>query len=123
MRLVVVTAFLMVALTAGCGKRSDVRVVSSPYSSGKSHTEPVVYNGKPYNVAFTYRASGDVYDVTVSGKGGRPLGGKAGDRKIVEQIATSTVRHYACSGSKKGRVVPGTPRHNGNKWSLQARCV
>ncbi len=112
-----------VLVLAACQTQNNVRVVSSPYSSGKTHTEPVVYNGKPYNVGFTYRASRDAYDITVSGKNGRALGGSEGDRKIVEQIGSSTVRHYACPSSKKGRIVPGSSRHTGNKWQMQAKCV
>ncbi len=112
-----------VAVLAACQTRSNVRVVSSPYSSGKTHTEPVVFNGKPYTVGLTYRAQRDAYDVTVSGQNGRALGGTDGDRKIVEQIGSSTVRHYACPSSKKGRIVPGSSRHTGKNWLMQAKCV
>ncbi|MGI9463287.1 MAG: hypothetical protein ACR2OM_05080 [Aestuariivirgaceae bacterium] len=123
MRPIAVIAMLMVVLAGGCTKTNNVNVVSSPYSSGKTHTEPVVFNGKPYNVGFTYRATQDAYDVTVAGKGGRALGGGDGDRKIVEQIGSSTVRHFACAGSKKGRIVPGSARPAGDKWQMQAKCA
>ncbi len=113
---------IVVAVLVGCTKTNNVRVVSSPYSSGKTHTEPVVFNGKPYDVGLTYRATQDAYDVTVAGQGGRALGGDEGDRKIVEQIGSSTVRHFACSGSTKSRIVPGTARHSGDKWQMQAKC-
>ena len=123
MRSIVISVAIALALAGGCGKQSDVRVVSSPYSSGETHTEPVVFNGRPYTVAFAFKASDDAYDVTVAGKNGRPLGGQEGDRKIVEQIASSTVRHFACPDSKKGRIVPGSTKHVGDKWQMRARCA
>jgi hypothetical protein len=109
------------AALGGCGKERAINVVSSPYESGVAHSEPVFYNGRHYQVGFAFNASANAYDMTVSGKG-RALGGEAGDRKIVESIATSTVRHFACSGGQKGYVVAGTTRHTGSAWSLQTRC-
>ena len=118
----VILVALILAAAVGCEKRQDVNIVSSPYATGKTHTEPVVFNGKWYDVAFTFKASANLYDVDVSGKGGRPLGGGDGDRKIVEQIGTSTVRHFACRDSQKARLVPGSSRHAGTRWQMQARC-
>ncbi len=118
--LVLITATL---LLAACEKKAEVQTVSSLYRSGETQSQPVIYNGKPYTVGFTYRSAGDHYDVTVAGKGGRALGGKDGDRKIVEQIGSSTVRHYACRDSQKGRILPGSSRHTGKKWHMQAKCV
>ena len=108
---------------SGCDKQNNVQTTTSLYRNGETQTQPVIYNGKPYRVGFTFRSATNLYDVTVSGKGGRPLGGKDGDRKIVEQIASSTVRHYACRDSQKGRILPGTAQHSGKKWRMQARCV
>ena len=93
-------------LAACASQKNAVMVVSSPYQSGQRHTEPVFYNGKHYEVSFTFNAVANVYDMTVSGGGGRPLGGTAGDRKTIESIAASAVRHFACPERQKGSCRP-----------------
>jgi hypothetical protein len=109
---------------AACeGSKPDARIVSvPPVNDSVAHSEPVYYNGKHYKVDFKYSRPLNAFAVKVSGKG-RSLGGGEGDRKIVEQIAISAVRHFACPSRSKGQVVPGTTRHTGSTWELQARCV
>lgn len=109
------------ALT-GCDKAPAAKIVSQPQQPDVSRSEPVNYNGKHYTVDFAYSRTQNAYQVKISGKG-RLLGGEDGDRKIVEQIAVSAVRHFACPDRAKGQVVPGTTRHTGSAWELQARCV
>jgi hypothetical protein len=111
---------LGVAATA-CQEKPAVPVVASPYADGAQHTEPVVYNGRPYEVSFRFDAAAKHYEVTVAGKG-RKIGATAGDRQIVEQIAASTVRHFACPTGQRGEIVPGSVRHAGDGWAMQARC-
>ncbi|MGE0210496.1 MAG: hypothetical protein AB7S41_02275 [Parvibaculaceae bacterium] len=106
---------------AACDKPA-ARIVSQPQQPDVSHSEPVYYNGKHYMVDFAFSRPQNAYQVKVSGKG-RSLGGEEGDRKIIEQIAISAVRHFACPDRAKGQVVPGTTRHTGSAWQLQARCV
>lgn len=109
---------------AGCDSpRPEARIISAPPGDEKvSHSEPVFYNGKHYKVDFKYSRDLNAYAVKVTGKG-RSLGSTEGDRKIVEQIALSTVRHFACPSRFKGQVVPGTSKHTGSAWEMQARCV
>lgn len=115
---------LVLLVLAGCQQQpKNLNIVSSPYSDGVRHTEPVFYNGKNYTVSFAFAASRNAYDVTVAGKGGRQLGGKPGDRTVVEQLASSAIGHFACPNTQKGRVVPGSASHSGGKWNMQARCV
>jgi hypothetical protein len=109
-------------LAACASQKNSVMVVTSPYPSGQRHTEPVFYNGQQYEVSFTFNAIANVYDVTVSGNGGRPLGGTPGDRKVVEAITASAVRHFACPERQKGHIVANSTRHTGVAWELQARC-
>jgi hypothetical protein len=109
-------------LAACASQKTSVMVVSSPYQSGQRHTEPVFYNGKHYEVSFTFNAVANVYDMTVSGSDGRPLGSTGGDRKTVESIAASAVRHFACPERQKGHIVVNSTRHDGTAWQLQARC-
>jgi hypothetical protein len=109
-------------LAAACTSKSHINVVSSPYADGVKHTEPVFYNGKHYDVSFRFDAHVNAYEVTVAGKGGRAIGGEAGDRAIAEAIAASTVRHFACASGQKAGVVAGSPRHAEGRWDMQARC-
>lgn len=108
--------------TTACAPKNQINVVSSPYADGVTHTEPVFYNGKHYDVSFRFNAHANAYEVTVAGKGGRPLAAGDGDRVIVEAIGTSTVRHFACATGHKSAVVPGTTRHAAGRWDMRTRC-
>ena len=116
-------AVAMGLVLSGCEQpKGAVAVVASPYSDGVEHVEPIIYNGKRYDVSFRFQAAGNVYDVKVAGKG-RKLGGTAGDRQIVEQVAISAVRHFACPTGQRGEVVSGSALHGGSAWGLQVRCA
>lgn len=108
-------------LVAGCSQNKP-RVVSSPYSDGVNHSEPVFYNGKHYKMRFRYQSHVNTYAVNVSGKGGRKLGGKPGDQKIVSDMVSSAIGHFACARGQRGRVVPGSQRHSNGAWNMQAKC-
>jgi len=113
----------LMAVTLGGCSTNRARVVSSPYSSGASHTEPVFYNGKNYSMQFQYQAFRNAYDVNITGKGGRRLGRKAGDQKIARQVASSAIGYFACARGQKAFVVPGTLRNTNGTWQMQARCA
>ena len=117
----ILTTLAAAGLFAGCAGK-QARVVSSPYANGVAHTEPVNYNGKSYAVRFRFNATLNVYDVTVRGKG-RVLGSKPGDQAVVEQVAKSAIRHFACPNGQKGYTVPGTARHAAGSWHMQTRCA
>ena len=117
-------SLLIILLAAGltaCKSASGVRIASTPYADGSRHTEPVNYNGKRYQVSFRYMPQNRNYLVEVAGKG-RNLGARPGDRAIVEQVASSTVRHFACPNGQKATIVPGTAHHDRGKWRMNARC-
>ncbi len=110
-------------ILASCESPKPAQIVSQPpINDSASHSEPVYYNGKHYKVDFKFSRPHNAFNVKVSGAG-RKLGSGEGDQKIVEQIAISAVRHFACPGRTKGQVVPGTTRHTGSAWELQARCA
>ena len=117
-----IPAILLALILASCGQ-SKPRVVSSPYADGKSRTEPVFYNGKRYKLGFTYKVTQNLYDVRVAGNGGRKLGGKPGDAKIVGDMTSSALAHFACARGQKAVIIPGTVRHANGMWYMQARCV
>jgi hypothetical protein len=121
--LLMMTALASVVAVTACAGKGNVNVISSSYADGVTHTEPVFYNDKHYAVTFRYIAGANAYDVTVAGKGGRSLGNKDGDQAIVESIAASTVRHFACANGQKSAIVAGTTRHGEGRWAMQARCA
>jgi len=119
---VLIAMIAVLAMMTGACTQNKARVVSSPYRDGTHHSEPVFYNGKHYKLKFKYLAHQDLYDVNIIGKGGRYLGAKAGDEKIVSNVVSSAIRHFACARGKKAHIVPGTVRHSKGAWMMQARC-
>ncbi len=113
---------LLAAALSACARADNgVRVTSSPQVARASRSEPVNYNGRVYQVSLRFAPEKNAHRVTVAAPG-RALGGTAGDRMIVEQVAKSTVRHFACPGRQKGRIIPGTQRHAHGKWHMLVRC-
>ena len=115
-------ALAMGLAVSGCDKSSEATIVASPYADGEELREPIIYNGKRYEVSFRFKAAGNLYDVEVTA-GGRRLGGTEGDRRIVEQVAMSAVRHFACPTGQRGQVVSGSARHGAGAWGMQVRCA
>jgi hypothetical protein len=115
-------ALAMGLAVSGCDKPSEPTIVASPYADGEELREPIIYNGKRYEVSFRFRAAGNLYDVEVTAKG-RKLGGTDGDRRIVEQVAMSAVRHFACPTGQRSQVVSGSARHGASAWGMQVRCA
>jgi len=112
----------LIAVMIGACSQNKARVVTSPYNDGVSHSEPVFYNGKHYKLRFKFQAHRNTYDVNIIGKNSRKLGSKPGDQKIVSEVVSSAVRHFACARGQKAFVVPGTAQHNGGAWDMQAQC-
>jgi hypothetical protein len=116
-------ALAMGLVLSGCEQPpGPAVVVASPYADGVEHVEPIVYNGKHYDVSLRFQPAGNVYDVTVAGKG-RKLGDTPGDQQIVEQVAISAVRHFGCATGQRGQVISGSARHGGSAWGMQVRCA
>lgn len=101
---------------AGCAKKSTVDITSQqPAVQTQARSEPVFYNGKQYNMAYTYNEPLKAFDVKVSG-----LGAKQG--KDAENIVFSSVRYFACPDTQSAQIL-GKPRYAGGDWLLQARCA
>ena len=80
-----------------------------------------------YRSAASQRSSrrlawGAMLVVQTTGKG-RTLGATPGDRQIVEQVAISAVRHFACPTGQRGQVVSGSAQHADSAWGMQVRCA
>lgn len=115
-------ALAMGLALSACEPPRGQAVMVSPYADGVEHVEPIVYNGRHYDVRLRFQAAANSYQVQVAGKG-RKLGGTDGDRQIVERVATTAVRHFACPTGQRGEVVSGSARHSGRDWGMQVRCT
>ena len=109
------------ALSA-CEQPNRVDVVASPYADGVEHVEPIVYNGKRYDVSFRFQTAGNLYEVKVSGQG-RKLAGTPGGTSGIETQCRNVGRHFACPTGQRGEVVAGSPKHGGSAWGMQVRCA
>ncbi len=129
MRKRILATTVLVALLAACAQQPPItekevgkqasRAVK-PAASGAWHSEPVIYNGRRYAVAFR-RAGPHERLVRISAPG-RKLGATKGDGRVVAQIATSAVHHFSCRDSQKARVKPGSLRPQGGTWKLVVIC-
>jgi len=94
-----------------------------PQAAGSAagwRTEPVIYNGRRYAVAFR-RVGARERLVKISAPG-RRLGSTKGDGRVVAQIATSAVHHFTCRDGQAARVKPGSLRARGGAWTLVVIC-
>ncbi len=106
------------ALTA-CSQPKDVQFTrSSAAVQTKSRSEPIFYNGKHYNLRYSFNESLNVFDMKVSGT---TAAMKAGDQTDAVAIATSSLGHFACPTGQRGQLA-GEPKFSSGAWSLQARC-
>ncbi len=114
---------IVAAILGGCAHAGDKGIGTSPNGAvvKGARTEPVNYNGRMYRVTFRQKSGPGHYEVTVAAPG-RKLGGTAGDRRIVEQIAASTVRHFNCRDGHRAHIVPGSQKHGKGRWIMQAKC-
>ena len=80
--------------------------------AGRSRSEPIFYNGKTYHLDFA--SGGGGYDMAVSGMGPK-------QKKDAVNVATSSLSYFACPDGQKGRLT-NTPKYDGGKWLMQARC-
>jgi hypothetical protein len=112
-------ALALVALAA-CSQPKNVDITrGSQAVQTASRTEPIFYNGKHYNLRYSYNESLKVFDMKVNGTTATM---KAGDQKDAEAIATSALGHFACPTGQRGRLS-NTPKYTSGTWSLQARCA
>lgn len=85
--------------------------------------EPVIFNDQRFLVSFDYRKDTEAYDVVVR-RAGKSLRQSDRDLRDAEQVAQSTLTHYACPGSTKARRLDGrSGTLNGTgEWRSQLRC-
>jgi hypothetical protein len=107
---------------AGCGQKSAVTVLSSPYADGIEHAEPVFFTGKHYLLKFKYDSSRSSYAVRLSGTD-TTLAATDGDRRLVTQIVSASLSHFACPTKWRAVVDAASMQHGDAVWSMDARCT
>ncbi len=94
---------------------------AGPYADGRQHRERVRYNGRDYDVVIRHEGAG-IFQLVVSAPG-RRLGETAGDGHIVEAIALSTLRHFACRSGARAVTIPASLKPEAGRWHMQGRCT
>ncbi len=110
-------AFAAALLLIGCKAGSTITI--NQHSGGEvqtaSRSEPVFYNGKTYQLDYTYTKSSRAFDMRVSGMGPK-------QPKDAEAVATSGLRYFACPDGQSGQMT-GAPSYASGVWNVQAKCV
>jgi hypothetical protein len=80
----------------------------------KSRSEPIFYNGKTYQLDYTYSEAQGTFDMKVSGLSPR-------QQQDATNIAISSLGYFACPDGQRGKIR-GMPIYVDGKWSLLAKC-
>ena len=107
-------------LLAACARAPAISEQAAPITAKTAgwRTEPVIYNGRHYRVAFRKRADGR-YDVRISAPG-RRLGHTPGDGRIMRAVAEAAVHHFHCRSSETARLRNLRPENG--RWLMEASC-
>lgn len=112
--------FLLLTLCvvlAACASQSNVKInKGGPQAvQTKSRSEPIFYNGKTYQLDYSYLEGEGLFDMRVSGMGPK-------QQKDAVALATSSLRYFACPDGQTGKLQ-GQPAYDGGQWRMQARCA
>lgn len=80
----------------------------------KSRSEPIFYNGKTYQLDYTYSEAQGTFDMKVSGLSPK-------QQQDATNIAISSLGYFACPDGQRGKIR-GMPIYVDGKWSLLAKC-
>lgn len=119
-----VSGVAVLALSGCASKKPELASINanpSPYAQGQTHTEPLYYNGRTYQVQFRHIIAEQVFTVNVSARG-RSLGRTAEDGRIVSEVGRNAVNHFACKNNQKAQIVDGSLQPGTVGWNMRARC-
>lgn len=104
------------AALAACAEKPKINVTHQPAGKvqTKSRSEPVFYNGKTYQLDYSYLESAGVFDMKVAGMGAK-------QQSDAVAVASSSLGYFACPEGQKGRLA-NAPKYDGGHWLMQARC-
>ena len=111
--IVTVSSLVLVACTTG-PKVEFTRGKTAAKVQTKSRSEPIFYNGKNYQLDYSFNEAQSVFDMKVAGLGPK-------QQKDATNIATSSLAYYACPDGLRGKLI-GAPAYAEGKWDLQAKC-
>ena len=101
------------ALLGACTS-SKVNINRDATVQTKSRSEPIFYNGKTYQLDYTYSEAQGTFDMKVSGLSPR-------QQQDATNIAISSLGYFACPDGQRGKIR-GMPIYVDGKWSLLAKC-
>lgn len=104
-------------LLAACAENQGVRVASdAPVAEvqSRSRSEPIFYNGKTYQFDLQPDGAGK-FALSVSGM-------SAKQQKDAVNVATSSLRYYACPEGQTGSLT-STPSYSAGKWRMSGACI
>lgn len=103
------------ALLTGCTTGSKVtfnRGTASVQTAARS--EPIFYNGKTYQLDYSYIEGQGAFDMKVSGLSPK-------QQQDAVNIATSGLSYFACPDGQRGKLI-GMPIYVAKKWTAYAKC-
>lgn len=104
------------AFLVACGSSSKVRFNRGAQTvQTNSRSEPIFYNGKTYQMDYTYSEAKGAFAMRVSGLGPK-------QHQDAVNIATSSLSYFACPDGQRGRII-GQPLYVDRKWSLYVSCA
>ncbi|WP_108883056.1 hypothetical protein [Anderseniella sp. Alg231-50] len=122
---IAVSSMAVLAISACASEKPKLASINanpSPYAQGQSHTEPLFYNGRTYQVQFKHIVAQRVYSVNVSARG-RSLGKTAADARIVSEVGRNAINHFACKDNQKAKILDGSVEPSTVGWNMRARCA
>ena len=112
-KLIVLTCSLVIL--GACTSKSKVNINrTSQTVQTKSRSEPIFYNGKTYQLDYTYGEGQGAFDMRVSGLGPK-------QQQDAVNIATSSLGYFACPDGQRGKII-GAPNYVDDRWTIQAKC-
>jgi len=106
---------LGLALLGACASKSKVNINrTSQTVQTNSRSEPIFYNGKTYQLDYTYAGGQGAFDMKVSGLGPK-------QQQDAVNITTSSLAYFACPDGQRGKII-GSPTYVDDKWTIQAKC-
>ena len=112
-----ITLILLAITITGCTGSKHAQIVSSKPAAKvvtASRSEPIFYNGKNYQLNYSYNVSQGAFDMKVAGLGAK-------QQKDAVNIATSSLAYYACPNGQRGKLI-NSPIYVDGRWALQAKC-
>jgi hypothetical protein len=112
----IIVAAAVIALLAACENKSTVRITDNRAAvETETRSEPIFYNGKTYQLDFSFIKGSGAFEMAVSGM-------TAKQKKDAVAVATSSLGYFACPEGQKGKLQ-GEPSYVDSRWRMRATCA